>query len=201
MGTGEQEEKRSRILDAAEHVFARRGFHGARVTDIARRAGVADGTIYLYFKNKDDLLVSLFEDRMSRVNAMLLKTLEQTQGARARIERFLAEYLSLADERPSLAEVMSIELRATSKFMKEYKNVKFLQFLGLVGRVVEEGQQEGAIRTDVQPELVARALFGAVDELLVRFVMARRKPSDIKEASRQLFAVFWSGLEQRRDAP
>lgn len=200
MGTGEQEEKRSRILDAAEHVFARRGFHGARVTDIARRAGVADGTIYLYFKNKDDLLVSLFEDRMSRVNSMLQQTLEQTSGARARLERFLAEYLALADERPSLAEVMSIELRSSSKFMKEYKNFKFLEFLSLVARVVEEGQQEGAIRADVQPELVARALFGAVDELLVRFVMARHKMSDVTEASRQLFSVFWSGLEHRRDA-
>src|SRR6516225_5792547 len=78
--------KRERILDAAVHVFAEKGFYGAKVSEIAREAGVADGTIYLYFKSKDDLLISLFEDRMAQINANLREALESAPGAVERLK-------------------------------------------------------------------------------------------------------------------
>ncbi|MDY0060083.1 MAG: TetR/AcrR family transcriptional regulator [Myxococcota bacterium] len=194
MGGGEVGEKRARILDAAEEVFARRGFHGARVTDIARLAGVADGTIYLYFKSKDDLLVSLFEDRVERINGIFQTILAQEPTAERRLSRFIDYYLGLAIKNPNLAEVIAIELRSSAKFMKEYKNVKFVEFLGLVAQVIREGQTRGEIRGDVSAELIARTLFGALDELLLGYLLSKRRFYEASNASSQVFALFWKGL-------
>src|SRR6266511_3896381 len=79
--------KRERILDAAIKVFAAEGFYNAKVSQIAQAAGVADGTIYLYFKSKDDLLIQLFEDRMERVNATLREALASEESSTARLKR------------------------------------------------------------------------------------------------------------------
>ncbi|MBM4318965.1 MAG: TetR/AcrR family transcriptional regulator [Deltaproteobacteria bacterium] len=196
-GGGEVGEKRERILEAAEEVFARRGFHGARVTDIARLAGVADGTIYLYFKSKDDLLVSLFEDRVERINNMLRIILASEQRAQARLEKFINYYLGLAVKNPNLAEVIAIELRSSSKFMKEYKNVKFIEFLGLLAQIIKDGQTAGEIREDLTPEVISRTLFGALDELLLGYLLSRRRYYEATSASEQVFNVFWTGLENR----
>src|SRR5438874_13371770 len=104
-------DKRERILDAAEHVFAAHGFFAAKVSEIAKEAGVADGTIYLYFKNKDDLLISLFESRMERVNAHLAAETGKHTRAKDRLHAFIRAYLGLVKEQPAAAEVLTVELR------------------------------------------------------------------------------------------
>src|SRR3954471_485478 len=109
-------EKRERILDAAQRIFARHGFFAAKVTDIAQAAGVADGTIYLYFKSKDDLLISLFEDRMERINANLREAIEGTRGAVQRIRRIVRLHLELVESNQAMAEVITVELRQSAKF-------------------------------------------------------------------------------------
>src|SRR6476659_3781371 len=93
-------DKRERILDAAELVFAQHGFFAAKVSEIAKEAGVADGTIYLYFKNKDDLLISLFESRMERVNAHLAAQTAKHTRAKERLIAFILAYLGLVKEQP-----------------------------------------------------------------------------------------------------
>src|SRR5215470_2726160 len=117
-------DKRERILAAAERVFARCGFFAARVSEIAKDAGVADGTIYLYFKSKDDLLISLFENRMKQVNEALRAAIADQPPA-AQLRAFIHTYLQLVSDEPTVAEVLTIELRQSSKFMKEYDNPQF----------------------------------------------------------------------------
>src|SRR5438105_8505067 len=117
--------KRERILDAAVRVFAEKGFYGAKVSEIAREAGVADGTIYLYFKSKDDLLISLFEDRMAQINSALREKLATEPNALGKLRRFIEMHLELVETRRELVEVLTVELRQSSKFMREYKNPKF----------------------------------------------------------------------------
>src|SRR5690348_17816696 len=102
-------DKRRLILDAAELIFARHGFYAAKVSDVAKEAGVADGTIYLYFKNKDDLLISLFERRMHDVNARLRTVIEGKPPA-ARLRAFVQTYLQLVHDEPAAAEVLTVEL-------------------------------------------------------------------------------------------
>src|SRR5580693_10562783 len=97
-------DKRERILDAAVRVFARKGFHSTRVSEVAKAAGVADGTIYLYFKSKDELLVSLFEDRVERLLAYLREELPKLDGAPARFRRVIELQLGLLEGERDLAE-------------------------------------------------------------------------------------------------
>src|SRR5499433_1304416 len=96
-------DKRERILVAAERIFAQHGFFAARVSEIAKEAGVADGTIYLYFKNKDDLLISLFESRMERVNGFLATQTALFRGPREKLLAFIKAYLTLVKDQPAAA--------------------------------------------------------------------------------------------------
>ena len=190
-------DKRERILHAAEKIFARSGFYNARVAEIAKDAGVADGTIYLYFKSKDDLLISLFESRMERVNSELSAAIAEAQNAPEKIRLFIRAYFRLVAENPAVAEVLTIELRQSSKFMKEYANPRFGDFLRLLGGVIADGQKEGTIDRAVPAPIAARALFGALDELSLAWVLGRGEKFDIVRAAGSLGAVLVRGLERR----
>jgi len=191
-------DKRSRILDAAERIFARRGFFHARVSEIAREAGVADGTIYLYFKNKDDLLISLFESRMERVTAELAAALERVGPRPAdRLAAFFDIFARLVVDHPELAEVLTVELRQSSKFMKEYQNPRFGDFLKLLAAVISEGQEQGAFDRSLPAPIAARAIFGMLDELALAWLLSRGEKFDIVGAAASLGALVLRGLERR----
>jgi len=191
-------DKRERILDSAERVFARHGFYTARVAEIAREAGVADGTIYLYFKSKDDLLISLFESRMERLNTQLQEKVGAVDSAPEKICVFLNSYAALAKQHPHVAEVLTIELRQSSKFMKEYANPRFGDFLRMLARIVEDGQKAGELDDGIPALVAARALFGAIDELVLAWVLGGGEKFDILRAADQLGAMTLRGLEKRR---
>ena len=186
-------DKRRRIHDAAVKVFAEKGFFGARVSDIAREAGVADGTIYLYFKNKDDLLISLFEDRMDEIMAAFEAQLEGLDPP-AQLERFVAVHLEMVAERPRLAEVLTVELHQSSKFMHEYRAPGFQRYLGLLEAIIERGQAQGLFATDLHPKLLKRVIFGALDEVALHWVSTRRKPYALDDAARQIWTICARGL-------
>lgn len=191
-------DKRERILDGALKAFARKGFYNTKVSEIAAEAGVADGTIYLYFKNKDDLLISLFEDRMEWVIDRLSSELELVgPGVEVRLRRAIELHFQLAVEQPDLAEFITVELRQSAKFMKEYKNPRFLDYLRLLERLVEDGQEQGVFRGDVEPRLLGRALFGALDEVLLLLMFSRSPNRDVAEMTRQVADIFIDGLRAR----
>lgn len=189
-------DKRERILDAAVKVFARNGYYNAKVSEVAREAGVADGTIYLYFKNKDDLLISAFEDRMTWVNERLRSELSLVEGdAVAKLRRTIELHVALALEERELAEFITVELRQSSKFIKEYKNQKFSQYLRILDEVLKEGQVEGLIRTDIDTHVVSRALFGACDEVLLSMVLRKEIPEELLMSRvDELAELFIGGL-------
>ena len=211
---GDRSDKRERILIAAERIFARHGFFAARVSEIAREAGVADGTIYLYFKSKDDLLISLFENRMKQVNDKLRQAIAgkpPTEQLRA----FIQAYLQLVSDEPTAAEVLTIELRQSSKFMKEYDNPQFADFLRMLGGIIADGQARGELDTAIPSHIAARMIFGIVDELALAWVLAKQplrsaasaanpgpapgtrpKKFDIVRAADWVVAMVTGGLEQ-----
>jgi TetR/AcrR family fatty acid metabolism transcriptional regulator len=192
--------KRERILDAAVRVFAQEGFYNAKVSQIAQEAGVADGTIYLYFKSKDDLLISLFEDRMERINANLRDALGQGKSAREKLRNVVRLHLELISQNRHMAEVICVELRQSSKFIREYANPKFAEFLRIIAGAVAEGQKSGELRSDVEPWLVARALFGALDEISLAWLVKSPKAMDLSHATQQLGHLFIDGLAARKGA-
>lgn len=182
---------------SALKVFAEKGFFGAKVADIAEDAGVADGTIYLYFRSKDDILISLFEHQMERATQVLREATSQGTTSTDKIGRFIGAYAEMAKENRHAVEVITIELRQSAKFMKEYENPRFAEFLKLIAQVIEEGQQRGELRADIPAPLAARVLFGALDELLLWWVSAKNEKLDIARAGQQLVELVLGGLSAR----
>ena len=186
-----------RTGDKRERIFARHGFFAARVSEIAKEAGVADGTIYLYFKSKDDLLISLFENRMKQVNDALRAAIAPCPP-HDQLRAFIRTYLRLVHEEPAAAEVLTIELRQSSKFMKEYENPEFAEFLRLLGGIIAAGQQRGELDATIPAQVAARMIFGMLDELALSWVLSRKpKKFDIVRAADWVVALVSSGLDRR----
>ena len=187
-------DKHTRIIEAATKIFAKKGFFQAKVSDIAKEAQVADGTIYLYFENKDDILISLFEEQMNKVLEDMKSQLSKENDAVKKIEKFAYNHLKLMELNKNMAEIIQVELRQSTKFMKEYKNEKFHQYLNLIGDIIEEGQQKGIFKEDIIPGLAKRAFFGALDEMSRFWVLSRRRKYDIETAAKQISDYFLTGL-------
>lgn len=186
--------KRRRILDAAEQVFARLGFYEAKVADVAKGAGVADGTIYLYFKNKDDLLISLFENRMQHFVAELGRRLAQCRDAREKLSAYIRFHMSLAETAPDFLAVITLELRQSATFMKEYENPQFKRVLALLHELFCQGQEEGLFRPDGSPAVWARSLFGMVDEMTRELVVMGLRGRSLEQLADELTGIFLHGI-------
>ncbi len=198
------ENKHQKILQAAIKVFSEKGFYNSRVSEIAKEANVADGTIYLYFKNKDDILISLFEEEFGKVVRNMRAELARERDALQKIRRFAITHLSIVSHHPHLAEVMGVEVRQSTKFMKEYVNQPFIEYLNIIRSVVIEGQEKGLLRKDLTPGVMKRALFGALDEMARYWVLSTKKKHSIDEAALQISEIFIRGMmseEARKTYP
>jgi TetR/AcrR family fatty acid metabolism transcriptional regulator len=193
-------DKRERILDAAVRVFARKGFYATRVSEVAKAAGVADGTIYLYFKSKDALLVSLFEHRVERLLSFLSNALPEAATASEKLKRIIELQLGLLEGERDLAEVVTVILRQSTKLMKEYAAPKFTAYLDAIAGVIAEGQEAGELRRDISPHLAARAIFGALDGIAMTWALGKADRGGLVWASGQLAEIVLQGLEPRRPA-
>lgn len=196
MGKRRTNDKYYRIIEAATKVFAKKGFFKAKVSEIAKEAQVADGTIYLYFENKDSVLISLFEEQMKLVIDNMISRISRADDPVKKLELFALTHLQLVEDNKSMAEIIQVELRQSSKFMKEYKNEKFAQYLDLIAEIVREGQEKGVFKEDVIPGIAKRAFFGALDEMSRFWVLSSRREYDIRTAARQIASFFLSGIQR-----
>jgi len=190
-------DKRERILDAAVRVFARKGFHATRVSEVAKAAGVADGTIYLYFDSKEHLLVSLFEHRVERLLEYLETELPRAPSASHRLQRIIELQLGLLEGERDLAEVVTVIFRQSTRLMKEYAAPKFNAYLDAIARVIAEGQESGELRGDVSPHVAARAVFGALDAITMTWALGKAEHGGLLRASGQLVELILRGLTPR----
>jgi TetR/AcrR family fatty acid metabolism transcriptional regulator len=168
-------DKRDAIMRAATQVFAQRGFFNAQVADVARAAGVAAGTVYLYFRSKDDLLVSLFERTMKDAIAEGRAALAGASDPRERLSRIARLHLERLGRDRDLAVVFQVELRQSTKFMERFSSSYLREYLGLIREAVEAGQAEGLFRRDVSATAASKILFGALDEMATNWMLSRRR--------------------------
>ncbi|MBN1635410.1 MAG: TetR/AcrR family transcriptional regulator [Deltaproteobacteria bacterium] len=188
------EQKYRMILEAAKLVFSREGFYNSKVSEIAREAHVADGTIYLYFKNKDDILISLFEDELTRIINTVKAELETIDDPREKLVMFCDNHLTMVESDRYLAEVIQVELRQSNKFMREYKNKHFLAYLNIIADIVQQGQEKGIFKKDIKPDIAARAVFGSLDELSTFLVTGKRKRYDVHDVVKMVGNFFLQGF-------
>jgi len=170
-------DKRDAILRAAIRTFARSGFFGAQVADVARTAGVAAGTVYLYFRSKDDLLVSIFERVMSEAIAEGRAALAGIADPLERLRRIAHLHLDRLSRDRDLAIVFQVELRQTTKFMERFSNTLLRDYLGILRDVIAQGQAAGVVRPGINPTLAAKMLFGALDEMATNWMLSHRRTS------------------------
>jgi TetR/AcrR family fatty acid metabolism transcriptional regulator len=169
--------KRDAILRAAIDVFAERGYFNAQVADVARAAGVAAGTVYLYFKSKDDLLISIFERSMRDGLADSRAAVADLGDPRERLQRLARAHLARLGSDRKLAIVFQVELRQSTKFMERFSATLLRDYLGLIREAIADGQREGLFRADLKPTAAAKMLFGALDEMATNWILSRRRYS------------------------
>jgi TetR/AcrR family fatty acid metabolism transcriptional regulator len=190
-------DKRNLITEAAVDVFAEKGFRQARVSDIARKAGVADGTIYLYFKNKEDILLSIFEEKMDILLHGLGATLEGVDDPEERIRRFARFHFEMVRTNRAAAEVLQVELRLSHKFLKEYRPEKLWAYLNVFAQIVREGQDRGVFLADVDPFVAMWSFFGGLDELAMQWVLSKKNDRfSLESAAEQVAGMFIRGLRR-----
>ena len=180
-------------MRAATKVFARSGYFNSKVADIAREAGVADGTVYLYFKNKDDILVSIFNHVMDEALTDGRKRLAETDDPVEKLRRIVHAHLDRLGRDRELAVVFQVELRSSTKFMEQFSATKVTEYLELIRASIEDGQKRGVFRRGLNTKIVAKVLFGALDEMVTNWVLSRKRYSLISTAE-PIIDVFLNGV-------
>src|SRR6266567_6308999 len=166
--------KRESILRAATRVFARNGYFNSKVADIARAADVADGTVYLYFKSKEEILHSIFDQNMADAIASGRKLIRALSDPREKLRRIAKLPLERLGADRDLAVVFQVELRGSTKFMEEFSAAAFAEYLGMLRSTFEEGQRAGVFRKELNAKLVSKILFGALDEMATNWIISKR---------------------------
>ena len=185
-----------RIIAAATKIFSKKGYYNAKISEIATEAGIADGTIYLYFSHKDQILIALFEEKMKEVIDNMKKNIGTEIDPLEKIKKFASFHLKLIEENKDMAEIIQVELRQSSKFMKNYHNRQFSQYLDLIEDIIREGQEKAQIRQDIYPGIAKRAFFGALDEMSRYWVLSKRKRYTIETAATQISGYFINGIKR-----
>ena len=195
--TGPGSEKYQRILDAAVEVIAERGYFSSPVSAIAKRAGVADGTIYLYFKSKDEVLRTAIDTTFARFYRQVEEKFETLKGPSEQLAYIAEVHLESHQVNRSMAILMQTEMRQSAKFIAEFSHHHLVKYIQVVREVIRRGQQEGIFRQDISDGVVAHCMFGAIDELLSSAVFTGRA-YDAKTTARQVMDVLMNGIATER---
>jgi TetR/AcrR family fatty acid metabolism transcriptional regulator len=185
--------KAQQIIEAAIRVFARSGYYNSRVSDIAREAGIASGTIYLYFRTKDEILVTLFQEKMAAWVRRLHEELAGESDPAAKVRRLVALHFGVLEEHPDLAEVVQVELRQGHKFFRGAPADEVSAYFRLITAILEEGVATGQFRRDLPVKLAAKMLFGAMDQIATSWVLGKRTYR-LAECADAVAALFLRGV-------
>jgi TetR/AcrR family fatty acid metabolism transcriptional regulator len=203
---GERVDKRARILEAAILVFARHGYHGARVSDIAREAGIAYGLVYHYFRNKEEILASVFEERWSGFLAVVEVIASGPRTSTEKLEAIAAIILNAFRVKPDWVKVLVLEIQRSSRFSDPERIRAVGRLFEQVARILRAGQEAGELRRDVDPQVACFVFLGALDLAITSLVLGltRIDGGDAQEieyharAARSVVDVFLRGVEERK---
>lgn len=180
-------------MRAGVRVFAAKGFFNSKVADIAREAGIADGTVYLYFKSKDEILHSIFERAMSDFIEDGRRELEPIEDPVEKLKTIARLHLERLSADRDLAVVFQVELRGSTKFMQEFSAAGFAEYLDIIKAAIEDGQNAGVFRKDMKPVVCAKILYGALDEMVTNWILSANK-YPLPPMASEVLKIFLGGL-------
>ena len=186
-------DKREAILRSAIKVFAQKGYFNSKVADIAKAAGIADGTVYLYFKSKDEILHSIFDRAMEEFIAEGKREIAEIETADGRLRRIAQLHLEKLGADRDLAIVFQVELRGSTKFMEEFSGGGFAEYLDIIRRTIADGQKSGIFRADLKPITAAKILYGALDEMVTNWILSKRK-YPLAPMADEVLKIFFGGV-------
>lgn len=186
-------DKREAIIRAAIKVFARKGYFSSKVSDIAGQAKIADGTVYLYFKSKEEILHSIFNRMMESFISDGKKEIEGIERADEKLRRISELHLERLGADRDLAIVFQVQLRGSIKFMREFSAAGFAEYLDIIRRTISEGQKQGLFRKDLNPVVCSKILFGALDEMVTNWILSKKK-FELAPAAGEVLDVFFNGV-------
>lgn len=189
-------DKREAILKAAIKVFAGKGYFNSKVADIAGEAGIADGTVYLYFKSKDEILHSIFDRAMAEFIAEGRRELVDISEPSAKLHRIAELHLEKLGADRELAIVFQVELRGSTKFMREFSAAGFAEYLDIIRKTIAEGQESGVFRSDLKPVICAKILYGALDEMVTNWILSN-KSYRLAPMADEVLKIFFGGVMQK----
>ncbi|MBC7898775.1 MAG: TetR/AcrR family transcriptional regulator [Saprospiraceae bacterium] len=189
-------DKREAILRAATKVFARKGYFSSKVSDIAGEAGIADGTVYLYFKSKDEILHSIFDRAMAEFISEGKKELAEISEPEAKLHRIAELHLEKLGADRDMAIVFQVELRGSTKFMREFSAAGFAEYLDIIRETIDEGQKSGVFRKDLKPVVCAKILYGALDEMVTNWILSS-KSYPLAPMAGEVLKIFFGGVMEK----
>ena len=185
--------KREAILKSAIKVFASKGYFNSKVADIAGKAKIADGTVYLYFKSKEEILHSIFDRAMAEFITEGKQELESIKESDKKLRRIAELHLERMSADRNLAIVFQVQLRGSIKFMREFSSAGFAQYLELIRSTFEEGQKQRLFRKDLNPVVCSKIFFGALDEMVTNWILSKKK-YELPPLADEVLKVFLGGV-------
>jgi len=193
-------DKREAILRAAVKVFARKGYFNSKVADIAGEAGIADGTVYLYFKSKDEILHSVFNQAMEGFISEGSRELAGIERPEDKLRRIAEMHLERLGADRDLAVVFQVELRGSIKFMQEFSAAGFADYLDIIRQTIDDGQRTGIFRNDIKPIVAAKILYGSLDEMVTNWVLSKKLYA-LEPMAGEVLKIFFRGLNIEKRHP
>ncbi len=190
-------DKREAILRAAIKVFASKGYFNSKVADIASKAKIADGTVYLYFKSKEEILHSIFDRTMSEFITDGKKEISGISEADKRLKRIAELHLEKLGADRDLAIVFQVQLRGSIKFMREFSAAGFAEYLDIILQTIRDGQKQGVFREDVNAIVCSKIFFGAIDEMVTNWVLSK-KMYELSPLANEVLKVFSGGIMKKQ---
>lgn len=195
MDTDSDNDKRQQIIRAATKIFARDGYYNAKISDIAKEAAIAHGTVYLYFESKEELLLTVFDEQMAELVHYVRSEIDKEEGSVQKLHRMITIQMQLIETNRDLAELLLIEFRQSRKFFESSSINRVADYIDLIGNVLKEGIDEGVIRKELNVSTAATMLFCSIEGIVTRWVLEDAQYS-LEETANTVMEVFLNGIKK-----
>lgn len=186
-------DKRQQIITAATKIFARNGYHNATISDIAKKTGIAHGTVYLYFKSKEDLLITIFDEQMAEIVSYVKSEIEREESALQKLHRMINIQMQLIETNRDLTELLLLEFRQSRKFFESSSIDRVADYIDLIVDVLKEGIAENTIREEIDVSTAATMLFCSIEGIITRWILEDAQYS-LEKTANTVIEVFLNGI-------
>ncbi len=189
-------EKKERILKSAIKIISKKGFFNASISEIARLANVADGSVYTYFKGKNHLLIESFRFVLDKILKKVMKELENVDNPIEKIKIIVKMHIQFMEKNPDIANFLQIQLRQSNREIRLHIREEMRKYYHILGKILDEGIEKGLIRNDVNKRVIGSLIFGTVDEIVTSWVLSNRKDA-LSEKLEDIYKVIFDGIKNR----